>query len=92
MIIIGTSVCLQNKTSLCLLHVAYNSVYMCYVISLYRTNTGGATSKVINIRAGPLPPMESASGRFLWRVDGFVGEPVHSSEHPSSALTYTGAH
>lgn len=71
---------------------AYNLVYMWFVISIYRPDTGGATSKVINIREGRLPPTESASGRFIWRVDGSVGEPVYSSEHPSSALTHTSAH
>lgn len=69
-----------------------NSHHMWFVISRCRRDAGGATSKVNHIREGRLPPAESPSGRFLRRVDLAVGEPVHSSQHPSSALTHTGAH
>ncbi len=69
-----------------------SSAYVLFVISLGRCNTGGATRKADDITEGRLSPTESASGGFLRRVERSVGEPVHSSEHPTSALTHARTH
>ena len=84
---------IKQTLASCFLPLWLHSLFlMWFVISLRRPVTGGATTKVNNIREGRLPPAESPSGRFLWRVDHSVGEPVHSSEHPSSTLTHSGTH
>lgn len=63
------------------------------MIGLCRCRVSGATSsKVPCIGDGCRPPTEPPSCGFLWEVDGTVGEPVHCSEHPTPALSHTGAH
>lgn len=52
--------------------------------------SGPSSSRVQSIRVAP--PAEPPSCGSLWEVDGTVGEPVYSSEHPTPALSHTGAH
>lgn len=79
----------------CLLSPVLNhhSLYLGFAINFCRCDTSGTTSsKVSRLREGCLSPAEPPSCGFLRRVDGTVGEPVHSSEHPASALSHTRAH